>query len=502
MSLLGIDVGTSGCKAAVFSTDGRMLSLAYVEYDVSHPQSGWAELDARSIWPAIQNTIRKAATSAETRRDPIAALSISSLGEAVVPVNASREILAPSILNFDVRGDEYLPGLGDSMPAERLYRINGNTLGSPYSLAKLIWLKQEQPALYARTDRFLLWGSFVGYMLGADAMVDYSLANRTLLFDLEKQDWSDELLDWAQLDREKLPPCVASGSVVGAVSSQAAETMGIPKGIPIVAGGHDQCCNSIGCGAIGEGAAMYGIGTYLCMVPVFTRRPDAAGMMARGLNTEHHAVPGHFVSFIYNQGGVLVKWFRDTFARAERQTAAQAGQDIYALLMAELPEEESKLMVLPHFTITGPPNFIRDSSGVIAGLKLETQRGEILKAILEASTFYLRESFEALPGIGVEVGVFHAAGGGSKSDRWVQLCADILGRPFIRPQVNEAGAMGAAILAGVGCGAYGSVQEGVAQMVKLDREFNPDPHKHRRYTEQFDKYRRLGPLLADYLRDL
>jgi xylulokinase len=286
------------------------------------------------------------------------------------------------------------------------------------------------------------------------------------------------------------------------VADSIAAELSIPARIPIVSGGHDQCCNALGCGVVEPGHAMYGMGTYLCAVPVFTQRPDAAVMMARGLNTEHHSAPGRFVSFIYNQGGVLVKWFRDTFARVEREQMRASGGDIYAALLAEMPDGPGRVMVLPHFTMTGPPHFIQDTSGVIAGLKLNTSRGEILKGILEATTFYLRESFDTLPGAGIEITQFRPAGGGSKSDVWVQLCADILGRPFVRPRVSEAGAMGAAILAGVGAGVFPSQQAGVEAMVTLEKVFEPDAQKHALYAQRYERYTRLAPLMADYLRDL
>ena len=283
-------------------------------------------------------------------------------------------------------------------------------------MTKLKWIKQYQPDLYNRTAYFMHWSGFVSFLLGAEPRVDFSLANRTLLFDLQSETWSPELLDWAALDGDKLPPTVPTGAVIGAVAGPIAAELGLPAGIPIVSGGHDQCCNALGCGVVEPGHAMYGMGTYLCAVPVFTRRPDAALMMARGLNTEHHTAPGRLVSFIYNQGGILVKWFRDTFARAEREQMRASGQDIYPALLAEMPDAPARLMVLPHFTMTGPPGFIQDTAGVIAGLKLNTSRGEILKGILEATTFYLRESFETLPGAGIEITQFRAVGGGSKSD--------------------------------------------------------------------------------------
>ena len=500
MSLLGIDIGTSGCKAAIFTEDGRLVELAYEEYDTQRPQPGWAELDTLQVWTRIKLAIRKAATGCGG--DPVRALSVSSLGEAVVPVSAGRRILGPSLLNFDARGAEYLAKLKEALPAEAWYRINGNTPGNQYSLTKLMWIRDQQPELYRQADLFLHWSGFVAFMLGGEAQVDYSLANRSLLFDIQRCDWSEELLGLAHLDREKLPPTMPAGKIIGTLAKDIAEELGLPAGIPIVSGGHDQSCNAVGCGVIAAGQAMYGMGTYLCMMPVFAQRPPATAMMERGLNTEHHVVPGLYASFIYNQGGALVKWYRDTFARLDRQQAEARQEDIYPLLLAEMPEGPSRVMALPHFTVTGPPQFIDDSCGLIAGLKLETGRGEILKGLIEATTFYLRECFEALPETGIRVTDFRAVGGGSKSDAWVQICADILGLPFLRPRIKEAGALGAAILAGTGCGVFPSLEEGVRGMVQLEQAFTPDPVRQEQYNERFSHYRRLWPLVGDYLRML
>ena len=516
MSLLGIDVGTSGCKAAVFSKDGWLLASTYEEYDTQRSQPGWAELDALQVWEQIRRVIAEAVRSVAD--DPVQALSVSSLGEALVPVSSRREILGPSLLNFDARGAEYLPGLGRAITPEQLFWLNGNILGNHYSLTKLLWLKEHQPILYNRADWFLHWSGLVAFMLGADPTVDYSLANRTLLFDLDKADWSTELLEWAQLERSKLPKTVPAGSVIGVVSSSVGRMLGLTPGIPIVSGGHDQCCNSLGCGVIDPGQAMYGMGTYICMTPVFSRRPDPSAMIAQGLNIEHHVVPGQFVSFIYNQGGALVKWFRDTFASAERKEAfttpsmggerwysrlrkGGSGDSLYSLLMSEMPAEMSRVLVLPHFTATGPPYFIADSSGVMAGLHLDTSRGEILKGILESATFYLRECFEKLPE-GIAVNDFRAVGGGSQSDAWLQISADILGRPFIRPAIHEAGVLGAAILAGSGSGIFPSLSAGVERMVRLEQTFTPDPARQEQYAQRFEKYKQLYPLLASYLSKL
>jgi len=500
MSLLGIDVGTTGCKAATFSEGGRSIAVAYQEYDVQRPQPGWAQLDAVEVWEKVKNVIREVA--ARSWLDPVTALSVSSLGEATVPVSKAREVLGPSLLNFDLRGEEYLESLGSTLDARHLYEITGNTLGNQYGLTKLLWIRYHQPALYRRAFKFLSWGSLVEFMLGADPVVDYSLANRSLLFDIRRKQWSAELLDLADLDPAKLPDPIPSTTQIGRLPPMVAQDLGLPPNIPIVTGAHDQCANAVGCGVIDKGRAMYGMGTYICIVPVFSELRDPKAMIARGLSTEHHAVAGRYVSFLYNDGGSLFKWFRDVFAGVEHQLAREAGDDIYAKLLSEIPQLPSKVMVLPHFSITGPPDFISDSCGVIAGLRLDTTRGDILKAILEGTAFYMRGCVESLPATGIEITDYRVVGGGSKSDSWIQICADIMGRPFVRPKVTEAGALGAALMAGVGSGAFSSIAEGVQSMVKLNRTFLPNREHQNLYDNRFEKYTRMWPSMQDYLRDL
>ena len=500
MNLLGIDAGTTGCKVALFSLNGEILASAYREYDAQSPQAGWAQLDSSAIWELVKAAIRS--VTAATPGAEIQAVSVSSLGEAVVPVSAGRQILGPSILNFDVRGEEFLPGLAAVLPDERLYAINGNTLGNNYGLTKLMWIRAHQPGLYERTYKFLHWGSFIAFMLGADAVVDYSLANRTLLFDIHLNDWSDPLLAIAGLDRGKLPATAPSGTVIGTVAAHMAAELGLPPGVQIVSGAHDQCANATGAGVVDAGSTVFGMGTYHCITPVFATPPAPPAMIALGLNTEHHAIPDRYVSFIYNQGGVVVKWFRDTFAAFEHRQAEAQGRSVYPDLFAEISLEPGHLLILPHFAPTGPPRFITDSAGMLAGLHLGTRRGEILKGIIEGVAFYLKELVDALPPTGIQIENYRAVGGGSRSDAWVQTCADIFGKPFTRPVIQEAGALGAAILAGVGAGVFAGYPQAVAAMVKLERTFEPNLARHTRYQASYQNYQRLAPRLAEMAREL
>ncbi|MGE5139354.1 MAG: FGGY-family carbohydrate kinase, partial [Rudaea sp.] len=379
MSLLGIDVGTTACKVAAFSTSGQMLAFASLEYEVRTGERGRAELDAVEVYRGIKEAIRQVVAGCGS--DPVTALAVSSMGEAMAPVSDGREILGPSILNFDERGQEFLPGLRQVLPDEELYRINGNRLGNHYGLTKLLWVKEHERKLYARAAHWLLWGSLVPFMLGAEPVVDFSLANRMLLFDLEAADWSPDLIGRVGLDRDKLARPVPAGTRIGTISPQIARELGLGPRVAIVAGAHDQCANALGCGVIEPGTAVYGMGTFVCITPVFERRRDPYLMIERGLNTEHHAVPGRFVSFIYNQGGSAVHWFRDTFAAEEARAARTEGRDGYDALFAEMPEGPSPVIALSDFA---------GGKGAFEGLTLATTRGEILKAIVEGTTLDLK----------------------------------------------------------------------------------------------------------------
>lgn len=500
MSLMGIDVGTTGCKAAAFSAEGDCLAHAYREYHILRKQAGWAELNSQQVLAGVKEVVRKTALAASSK-DAVTALSISSMGEAMIPVSRNREILGVSILSADIRGTDLLTAaLGDTDRAA-FYRINPNIPGPNYSLPKLLWIKKNEPDLYSKTDYFLLWADLIAFMLGCDPITSYSLANRTLLFDIGREEWSEKLLKLSGIDPGKLPVPRPSGTIVGTVSASAAKEFGLAKGTKVVLGGHDQCCNALGAGAIEAGSAVCGIGSYECITPVYDHIPDQNYMLGCGLNVEHHVIFGRFVSFLYNQGGLLVKWFRDTFAAADQRLCPEQ-DNIYAKLNAEMPAGPTSLMVLPCFDITGPPLFVTNASGVIAGLKTSTKRGEILKAIMEGETFYFIESLKALKNIGVDVTKMMATGGGSRSDQWLQIKADILGIPIIRPVNTEAGVLGAALLAGVATKIFNNFSEGVSRFVRRDRAFEPDMKRNRIYQERFEIYRKFFPTMRAFLADL
>jgi xylulokinase len=499
MSLLGIDVGTTGCKAAAFSLDGALLAAAYREYPTGHPHEGWSELDSRLVMARVGETIAEVAGLC--RADPVTAVCTSSMGEAMTPVSADRRILGPSILMTDARGGDLSAPLIERFGLRSFYDINPNIPGPQYSLPKLLWIRRHQPQLYEGAYKFLLWGDLVMFLLGADPATSFSHASRTLLFDIRREDWSDPLLAAAGIAREKLPRCAPSGTVAGTVSDTAAERLGLPKGVAIVVGGHDQCCNSLGAGIARAGLAVCGIGTFECITPTFDHIPDGGTMLASGLNVEHHVLPGLYVSFIYNQAGSLVRWFRDTFARADCQLIPR-GQDIYDALACEMPAEPTRLLVLPHFEPTGAPQLISDSAGAIVGLKMDTTRGEILKALMESATFWFVETMDCLKRMQIDTSEFIATGGGARSDPWLQIKADIFGVPFVRPAITECGTLGAAILAGMATGTLAGAEDGISRFVRRQRVFEPDARRHKVYCDRLVAYQKLHAALKGIFAQL
>jgi len=496
MSLLGLDIGTSGSKILIVSVDGTLLGERSIAHLTRHPRSGYAEIDTREVWGNIKKLLQYAGRI--TGKDPASALSVSSFGEAVVPVSLQREILGNSILGSDIRGENYSDQLKGGIDERSFYEINPNIISLCYTYPKTAWIRDNNPELYEKTARFLHWADFVNFMLGADPYASNSLANRTLLFDLKENSWSGELFALSGLDREKFGYIADGGNVVGQISSGMAEELGLPKGMKLVAGGHDQCLNALGSGAVRPGSAVCGIGTFECITPVFELPEDVQSFRKIGLNIEHHVLPGLFVSFIYNQAGSLLNWFRQEFSgewgrRGSGGRAGPSGEKLpeLSLMEKEIPEDPTGLFTLPYFEPTGSPGFVNDMCGGIIGLKTSTTRGEIFKSIMESVVYYFHEVISDVSDEGIVFEEFTATGGGSRSLPWLQIHADVFGIPFKQPEIPEGSALGAALLAGLGTGVWAEAEDAIKDFVKIRQVIEPDMKKHRRYQELSQQYREI-----------
>jgi xylulokinase len=254
---------------------------------------------------------------------------------------------------------------------------------------------------------------------------------------------------------------------------------------------------ALGAGAIEKGTAVCSIGTVECITPIFDSVPDPALFKRHNLNIEHHVIPNRYVSFVYNQAGSLQKWFSRVFTDAEM--ASSTGPELYNRLASEMPKEPTNLLVLPFFEPTGAPLFMSDNYGCILGLTTATTRGEIFKAIVEGITYYFADALDDLSQMGLPIDSFVAVGGGARSDAWLQIQADILGRPIARSANVEAGTLGAAILAGTTTGVFKDTELAVQKFVKIERVFEPNKAYANAYQNSLGLYRSIYPELRGRL---
>jgi xylulokinase len=339
--------------------------------------------------------------------------------------------------------------------------------------------------------------------MGLPPAIDASLAARTMLYDMAKGEWSKELLGIVGIAPDRLADVFPSGSVIGELGEKAAREFGLPRGAVAVTGGHDQPCGALGAGVVEPNVGMYATGTVECITPALGKRLTHPALLRNNIACYPHVVPGLFVALTFNfTGGSLLKWYRDTFAGAEKERAKKKGKDVYDLILAECPKEPTSIFILPHFTATGTPHFDTRSKGVIAGLQLSTTRGEIVRAVLEGVTYEMALNADVLRECGTPIASFRAIGGGAKSPFWMQLKADLLGKPVQAMRVSEAVCLGAAILAGAAIGTYVSARATALRLSKVERTYHPDPRRATVYREKFALYRDLYPTMKGLLHRL
>jgi xylulokinase len=502
MSLLGLDIGTTGCKAIVFAADGRILGTGRREYSIATLQPAWAEQDAERVWELAWSCLREAVAAAGVDR-PVA-LALSCQGEAVTPVDAAGRALRPAILGMDTRTTAENRWLVETFGSEELFRRTGMPVHTINTLPKLLWIQRHEPDIWRAAAQFLLYEDFFLRRLGGAAVISTCLASRTQMMDIQTGDWADDILARCGIERARLAtPAPVAGGVVGVMKHDLARELGIDGEVLLVSGGHDQACAALGSGVIAPGLAMVSTGTAEVVEVAMASPALAPALRDGGISVYRHVVPGLYVAMTLNHsGGLLLRWFRDTLGRWELEQAAATGQDAYDLLLADAPAGPTSLLLLPHFSGSGTPVLDVESKGAILGLTFATTRAELAKAALEGLTFELRINLDLLRGAGVEIAELHAVGGGARSDLWLQLKADICDVPLRVPRVTDAACLGAALLAGVGAGVYPDFGTAVAQTVEWRRRIVPDPASVAAYARRHALYAEVYPLLADLLHRL
>ncbi|OGR24245.1 MAG: hypothetical protein A2139_11235 [Desulfobacca sp. RBG_16_60_12] len=501
MSLMGVDIGTTGTKAVVFRENGDILATAHRTYDELFPRPGWVEMDPNQMWKAVCDVMRQA--SAEVATDPVQAIGCSVLGEAVTPVDRSPHPLYNTLPSVDARCKAQADWWKGTFGADEIYAITGQPLHTSYSLNKIMWVRDEMPEVFGKTWKFLLWEDLFCCWMGLTPVIDYSLASRTMAFDIRKREWSSRILEAARLSPELLAQTAAAGDRVGEIPVSRAIELGLPHGVVVTVAGHDVITGALGAGAVHAGQAVLTIGTTESIVvaldqPSLSLEPKS-GMFA----CYCHVASQKYAALAYSTcSGNLLRWYRDQFAGREVEEAARQGTSVYDILTAKANLGQSGLLLLPHFVGSGTPYLDPESRGALIGLSLATEPGDIIAAILEGTTFELKVNMESFEKAGIIIQELRAVGGGARSDRWLQLKADITGKPIVRLDVTESGCLGAAILAGIAAGVYASYGEALHNVIRLGRRFEPNLANTRRYEEPFATYKHVYPQVKPLTRVL
>jgi xylulokinase len=364
------------------------------------------------------------------------------------------------------------------------------------SVVKMAWLKEHRPEVFRRARRLVTYADYVLGRLGAEPVMDWTMASRTMAFDLKRREWCQDLLAALGIDPGLLSRAEASGVAVGTLRPAIASDLGIAPGCRLVTGGHDQTCAAVGAGVDRAGIGVLSAGTADVLSAALAGPMVTEAMFDGFYPCYIHAAPGTYFTFALNHvGGALFRWYRDTLGGEEVRRARDSGRDPYEVMVESIPAGPSPVMVLPHFNGSGNPVCDLDSRGAILGLTLSTGRADIVKAILESLAFELRINLEYWKGTGIAVGALRAVGGGARSPRWLQIRADILGMPVTTLEVREAACLGAAILAGTAAGTYATVEEGIRRSVRCAATYEPSPAAARAYEGRMAIYRELYPAL-------
>ena len=494
MSYIGLDIGTSGCKAVVFNESGVELASAYREYPVRRPISNWAELDSEEVMTKCFEIIIELNSMID---DPVLALSISSQGEAFTPVGDNGKILGKAMVSSDSRAADLATSWSSAFGPEKLYHITGHTPHPLFTLFKLLWMKENQPDIWSDATHFLCFEDLLHLKLGIPPHISWSMAGRTMLFDVIRHEWSSEILSAIGLDASRLAKPVPSGQVLGYIHKSIAKDLGFTKEVAIVSGGHDQVCAALGAGILSPGMCMYATGSVECFCPVLNKPAFSEELRRNNLNCYDYTLEGKYTTLAYSlTGGNILKWMRDTLGYEERKLAEKSGKNHYQHLLEIMPDAPTDLLVLPYFSATGTPYFDTKAKGAIIGLQQTTSKGEITKALLEGVALEMKLNLQLMEESGMHIDTFVATGGGTRNDAWTQMKSDILNKKVIVRDVEEAGCYGAALLAQ--SAQLGKPIENLIRTDMLDKIFMPDPKNAQIYEEIFNKYKLLHPLLKQF----
>ena len=466
--LLGLDIGTTSIKAALYDADsGKVVRVAARPTPVAHPRDGWSEHDPQVLWEAFTACIREAAGG-----QPVAGLAISSMAEAGLLIDSAGRALSPIIAWYDRRSEPQAAWIEQQISVADLYQITGQRVSPSFGVTKLLWLRENLPEAYARGSLWLPVPSYLLYRLTGQAAVDYTIAARTLLFDQRSLDWSAALLDTFQLPAALFPPPAPGGTPIGTLTAQAAAETGLPRQARCVLGGHDHLCAALAAGAHASGSVTDSTGS-----------ANALLLLLPGFHPEPALAQGGFASYAYVLDGTYVlkgglKAAGSAIEWLARLASGGSEPDFTALESAAARGIGSRAgpLWLPHLIGSGTPQGDRFSRAALVGVQAEHDSADLFRGLLESLAMWTRHNLEIMRDLTrLEISSFALTGGVTRLRLLSQLKADILNRPVLVPQVPEAAAAGAALLAGLGAGIFDGPTQALASLRYTRIQIDPLP---------------------------
>ncbi len=451
MWIMGIDMGTSGCKAVVFDENWNVISQSYSEYALDLPGDGLLELDSELVWENICHVIRQAN---EDAGGPVEAIAVSAIGDVIIPMGDNGKQVRNSIVDFDPRGADEIEAFVNAFGRQRFFDLTGMPPLYIGSLAKILWLKKNEPETFAAVKRWATYEDFIVEKFGLEPSVSYGEAARTMLFDIRRKDWCHEILDCVGIRADQLPKAISSATRIGLMPEMQAKDLGFSKPVTVVSGGHDMICAAVGVGLDERhpDVAVDISGTIEGLVAALPEANTSPSMLENALS----CYPGYkgYVTFTVNlTAGCVVRWFRDNIIPDAYSHSKEFGGNVFDRMQTSLDSDKpGDILFIPHFSGSGNPHFDPLAQGALYGTTLYTTRLDIARAMFEGIAFELRTHNEALRSSGIHLRALRAVGGGNRAPKELQMKANILGLEVIRGAVTESGALGAAAYAATAMG--------------------------------------------------
>ena len=496
MSFVGLDAGTTGIKALVVNENGKVLDLSYQGYKLRTPFEGWCELNPDEIWGAC----KKVLYDVLSRFKDIEAIAVSSHAQAVVPVDKDGNALYNFISTVDTRTGKELEYWKDNFDEAELYRTTGLPFSAIYTANKIMWLRSNAPEVFEKTCKFLCVQDFINWHLTGNAVIDQTLAGRGMLLDSQSFKWDARILDIIGIDSSMLAEIIPSGRYIGDITKDAAKEIGVIIGkIAVISGAHDQTCGCIGSGILYPGQVMNSTGTVEVLQTISPCFVPAEKILKYHFPCSPYIVSDNYlIMSINNSGGALLQYYLENFCEAERTDAVSKGLDPFAYLIDTSSEEISNVYFLPHLNGAETPIQDPDSSCSIMHIRSNTKKADVTRGLLDSMAYEVKLNLEAFEELGCIHREIRAIGGGNKTDRFLQIKADVTQLPVISPDVKEAAALGAAIIASVGVGAFSDLKQAIECMVRIRRVFEPDVSLAEKYREHYEEFKMLYPMLSGF----